>query len=96
MFQDVNFSMFIDSFQRAGRKDQFTYLGLKAIYDYLTDLEYETDSDIELDVIAICCEYCEYKNIEEIRSELGIETLEDLQNETLVIEFSGGIIIQNF
>jgi len=104
MFQDVNFSMFIDSFQRAGRKDQFTYLGLKAIYDYLTDLEYEIGSDIELDVIAICCEYCEYGSIEELKGDYSnIRNIRDLREHTTVIEImnsqgnpTGGLIIQNF
>lgn len=46
MKQTVNFSMFCDQF-RAIRPDNFSYNGLKALYDYLEDIE-----DYELDVIA--------------------------------------------
>jgi hypothetical protein len=38
-----------------GRKDQFTYEGLRALFDYME----EADPNAELDVIALCCEYSE-------------------------------------
>ena len=39
------------------RPNQFSYGGLSALYDYLDDLSDDMQKDIELDVIAICCEY---------------------------------------
>lgn len=50
---------FRDAFIKAGRKDQFSYDGLGILYDYLTDFEDSTGEEMELDVIAICCEYAE-------------------------------------
>lgn len=47
------------AFADAGRKDQFSYEGLKALFDYLEDYEEQTGEEIELDVIALCCDYAE-------------------------------------
>lgn len=47
------------AFVDAGRKEQFTYQGLKALFDYLEQLEQDTGQELELDVIALCCDYYE-------------------------------------
>lgn len=47
------------AFVDAGRKDQFSYEGLNALFDYLEDYEEQTGEEIELDVIALCCDYAE-------------------------------------
>ena len=50
-------------FERAfadyNRKDQFTYEGLRLLFEYFEEYEENTGEDVELDVIAICCEYNE-------------------------------------
>ena len=46
---------FRDAFVRYNRKDQFSYEALGLIYNYLEEI----DSDWELDVIAICCDFAE-------------------------------------
>ena len=50
-----NASQFRDAFHRAGRGTQFSYEALGMLFDYFE----ECDPEMELDVIAICCEYCE-------------------------------------
>ena len=47
------------AFVTAGRKDQFSYEGLKALFAYLEQLEHDTGEELELDVIALCCDYYE-------------------------------------
>jgi hypothetical protein len=47
------------AFVDADRKENFSYEGLKALFEYLEDYEEQTGEEIELDVIAICCEYSE-------------------------------------
>jgi hypothetical protein len=47
------------AFYNMGRKDQFSYEGLELIFDYITEYEDETSEQIELDVVAICCEWSE-------------------------------------
>lgn len=47
------------AFVDADRKENFSYEGLKALFDYLEDYEEQTGEEIELDVIALCCDYAE-------------------------------------
>ena len=47
-------------------KNNFTYEGKRALFDYLENLEEDTGTEIELDTIALCCEYSEYSNLKEI------------------------------
>ena len=56
---------FIDAFRTAGRQDNFSYVGLKALYNYLIDHEESTGEEIELNVIALCYEFIEWNNITE-------------------------------
>lgn len=51
----VNLSRFIDEFNESSRAGQFSYEGLKAIYEYLE----QDDENYELDIVAICSEFCE-------------------------------------
>ena len=56
LYQTIdNASQFRDQFHRCGRGDQFSYEALGLIFDYLSDC----GSDVELDVVAICCEFSE-------------------------------------
>ena len=50
---------FREAFRLAGRMDQFSYEGLEVLFDYLDELSEATGEPIELDVIALCCEYYE-------------------------------------
>ena len=53
----VNFSQFVDAFHAHDRYDSFGYDGLRVIFDALEDYEDSTGSEVELDVIAICCDF---------------------------------------
>ena len=47
----------------------------------------DAPKDIELDVIALCCEYAEYDSIEEVLKDYdSIENRQDLENNTVVID----------
>ena len=48
---------FLDS---ESRKDQFSYSALKAMYEYYEQLEEDCDTQIEFDMVALCCEWTEY------------------------------------
>ena len=95
MKETINKSQFIDRFRDMNRKENFSYNGLSALYDYLGDI----DENYELDVIAICCEYAEYKDLEEFQKDYNKEeypNMESVKDKTEVIEFSTGFIIQQF
>jgi hypothetical protein len=97
MKETVNFSRFEDGFKKSNREDQFTRNGLRALFDYLEQYEEETGEEIELDVVAICCEYSEYESLKDLQKEYpDIKNMDDLRDQTTVIEFNGGIIIQPF
>lgn len=98
MKETVNFSRFENGFKMSDeRREQFTWKGLRALFDYLEQYEEETGEEIELDVVALCCEYTEYSSMEDIKKDYPeIKDLDDLRDQTTVIEFDGGIIIQPF
>lgn len=65
MKEYVSESKFIYKFEVMNRKEDFSYNGRKALYNYIINLEEDTKQEIELDIIAICCEYAEYQNLNE-------------------------------
>jgi hypothetical protein len=58
MIETVSFTHFYDTFKMY-RPDNFSYSGLHVLFDYLEEYENSTGEQIELDCIAICCEYSE-------------------------------------
>lgn len=84
------------------RPHNFSYSGLRALFEHLDELEQDCGTEIELDVIALCCDFSEYTSAENACQAYGIkaidenEALEKLINETSVIQFDGGIIVRDF
>jgi len=69
MNRSISFCDFQDAFRDYDRKENFSYDGLKALFDYLEQYEDDTGKQVELDVIALCCDYTEYGSLEEFDSE---------------------------
>ena len=67
-----NVYQFREAFRLAGRMDQFSYEGLEVLFDYLEQLSEDTGEPIELDVVALCCEYYE-SSIEELIKDYNID-----------------------
>lgn len=59
MKKTINKYDFRQAFANAGRGEQFSHEALELLFDYFEQLEQDTGEEIELDVIAICCEYAE-------------------------------------
>lgn len=84
-------------FKESNRQNQFTSYALGKLFDYLEEFE-----EIELDIIALCCEYTEFESIEELQQNYNIpEDFEEarnyLEDRTQVICFEEDcILIQNF
>ena len=88
MKNTVTQSDFHDAFHETGRGSQFTHDGREALFNYLEAYEDDTGEEIELDVIALCCDYAEYANLEEFQQDYDAEdykTIEDIGNSTTVI-----------
>ena len=99
MIRTINEYDFIDAFKKMGREDNFSYDGLVALYEELEMVENDIGKPIELDVIALCCEFTEYNNLDEFQADYGdeYETIEDIQNATTVIMIDDdSFIIQQF
>ena len=110
MKQTVNLYDFRRAFEDYGRTENFSYPALDALFAWFEEYEEGTGQEIELDVIAICCDFSEYDAALEAAKEYGWEPDEDqdeeeqeeaalewLQEQTTVIEADNGhIIIQGF
>ena len=55
--QTVDLATFCEAFRRMGRQSQFQ--NLEWLYDHLEDCSDSCGEPVELDVIALCCEYTE-------------------------------------
>jgi hypothetical protein len=96
------------AFVDADRKDNFSYEALGLLFDYFESYEEETGQEIELDVIAICCEYTEDNpddiianysiDVEGLDDDEKIEAARDYLNDntTLVGETSTGFVYLAF
>ena len=87
MIETVYLNDFIDRFRAYDRYDNFGYEGLKALFEYLEEYEDSTGEQIKLDVIALCCDYTMYENLEEFNKEYGeeFESIDKVENNTTVI-----------
>lgn len=50
---------FVEAFRAYDRLDNFSFEALDLLFSYFEECEDSTGQEIELDVVAICCEYCE-------------------------------------
>jgi hypothetical protein len=105
MKQTVSSYQFVESFRAAGRESQFTRAALFALFDYLENYGDFCGVELELDPIAICCEWAEYPSALKAAHDYGSSgkendteeaALEWLENRTQVVEFEGGVVIQLF
>lgn len=99
MKQTITETDFIRAFHDCSRGTQFSHAGLVALYDYLTELEEDCGIDIELDVIALCCEFTEFEDWADFTAQYGdkYRDMEHLRDYTMVIPVcDDGFIIQDF
>ena len=103
MKMTINQYEFANAFRDMDRNN-FSREGLHVLYDYFESI----DSDYELDVIAICCEYCE-ASVSEVADMYILELSGDTDNDyEIVSDFlsdhgvlvgfisSGCFLFQNF
>ena len=79
MEQTVNLYQFRDAFQRMDRADAFTYEGLEVLFRGLEEFEEDTNEEMELDVIALCCDFVEMCTDEVVQSYKHMMDEEQLQ-----------------
>lgn len=71
IIEEYDESLFIQRFENHKRVEtsenpngNFSYRGLRALFNYL-DEAHEEENPLKLDVISLCCDFSEYKNLEE-------------------------------
>jgi len=84
-------------FNAHDRNDCCASNGQKALFDYLEKLEDFSGVQMELGVVSLCCEFAEYDGIAAVMDDYpSIKDFNDLRDNTSVIEFDGGLIVQAF
>lgn len=76
MKQTINFYAFQKAFQDL-RPNNFSYQGLRALFEYLEDSEESTGEEIEFDVIALCCDFIEYESEEDYHKDYSEHVIDD-------------------
>jgi len=97
MIDTITQDTFTDAMTKKGFG--FSYEGANALFDYLEDLENDTETKINFDPIAFRCDFTEYENLKEIQKHYqDIKNIDDLENNTTVIQVPNTkkIIIQNY
>ena len=98
MKQSVNIYDFERAFKRCER-DNFSYDGLKALFEYLEEYEEDTGDEVELDVIALCCDYMEYDSLNEYNRDYDTKysEIDAIQDDTTLIKIDdNSFIIQQY
>lgn len=93
IFTEITQSKFVNDETIRG---SFSYEGAKELFNYLTDFSSEQEP-VQFDPIALRCDFTEYSSLAEIIGDYPeISSIEQLEQETIVLTFEGGIIIQQF
>jgi hypothetical protein len=79
MKQTIDFYQFTNQFERI-RPDQFSREALSLLWDYFEEYEDDTQTEMELDVIAICCQFTE-QHFSVIANDYSIDGLEEFETD---------------
>jgi hypothetical protein len=60
-------------FKECGRENSFTRVGMETLFKHLEELSEGIGEDIKIDVIALCCDYSEYDDINDYNEQNGTE-----------------------
>ena len=107
----INKPQFIREFQ-AIRPDNFSLAALETLFDYYEEIDRESESEIEFDPIAICCDWTEYESAleaaeeysfpdkpdeEDMEGDLEEKAMDYLEGETTVLRTdSGSVLVLNY
>jgi hypothetical protein len=95
LVEKYDYSLFESRFRDYGRQEQFSQEGLRALFDYLEELAQGLGEPIEVDVIALCCEWNE-DSLDNVLRWYDLEHLEDLQDHTSAVELGNGTVLYQY
>jgi len=88
MYTTITETMFKDEFKSI-RPENFSNEGLSVLFDFFTELEDSTGEPMELDVIAICCDFNE-EPVSDVLENYGLDSVDELHDNTMVVGFTNG------
>ncbi len=83
----IDFYQFREAFRTMDRMENFSREGQEALFDWCEQYEEETGQEMELDVVALCCDFyeMEWRDIaSNYRIELDPEDDDDAQKEAVL------------
>lgn len=87
---------FLKAFKDMDRESNFSHKGLNALYDHFEAFEEDTGESVDLDVIAICCDYTE-TTIEDALESYNLSSMDALEDSTTVVyKDDENVLFQNF
>lgn len=92
MYKRINLEQFIEEFKVCGRGTQLSRQALEKLYSYYEEMWEDCGIEIELDVIALFCEWSEEPLIDVLKN-YNLETTEQLENNTTVIRIDAVTIL---
>lgn len=86
MKQTINFQDFKQAFDQWNRENNFPHK-LESLFKHLEQYEEEMGEEMELDVIALCCDYTEFENLADFQNNYGQEyqSVKEIEEKTYVI-----------
>lgn len=81
MYKAINQSDFTSWFAQSDTyKNNFTYAGQIALFEYLEEYEEATGETVEFDPIALCCEYSEHASAWDAMEQYQPEDMPTIEN----------------
>ena len=97
MKKTITFNDFVDEFRGSQYENQFSYDGKRALFEYLEEIEGQDKEEMELDIVAICCDFTEYDSFEDFNKDYpDIKDLEELNEYTTVLEVDNAMKTDSF
>lgn len=66
-------SQFRKCFEECGRQNQFSPSAFFSLFEYYTELAFDSGEPFQMDVIGICCDWCEYDTMQEAAEAYDID-----------------------
>lgn len=98
MYQSISSYDVIEQARTMDRLNQFKYDGWHALFDYLEQMEDDTGESIELDILALCCDFQRFEDIDDYNSQYSdddpIESPEEIDEFACMIGDTESFITQ--
>lgn len=73
---------FLSAWADSSRAEQFSRDALRALFEWIEDAERDTGEEMELDIIALCCDWTEWDTANEAARESGWKAPEQDDDES--------------